>query len=249
MKTKITFSFLVLLIFYQQALGQSIAPDSALVVSSVALLEKQYAASFTVHPQLFNGPEYLDYSKRYFRNTGHQFLSSTDKQKGSIYYNQQLFPDLRFNYDVVLDQLVLQHATSPLTLRLVNENVRYFSIAGRRFFRLVADSVSGEIVRTGYYEILVDSTVQLLAKRAKRLQENEGQGKINAEYILMDRLFIKKDGLYYPINRKKSVTRLFSNRSSEIQKYIQANKLRFNKASREADSVLLTRYYNSLIPQ
>ncbi|WP_035565047.1 hypothetical protein [Hymenobacter sp. IS2118] len=223
------------------------SPDDARLLAAVTAAQQQYTAAFVGPPQLYNGPEYVDYAKRYHAQIGHQFFSVPEKQPGSIDYNNHVFSNLRLNYDVVLDQVVLQHPTSPLTLRLINEQLRGFTINDRRFLRLVADSASKAVIRTGYYEVLADGEMQLLAKRAKRQQEQIIDRKVDVEFLNIDKLFIKKAGVYYPVGSKASVVRLLADRSKEIQQYLQAHKLNFSKKQREAAAVELVRYYNGLL--
>lgn len=230
------------------AFGQVAAPEANLS-ASVAAAQKRYSDSFLGSPQLYNGPEYVDYALRYHARIGHQFFLTPEKQPGSVQYNNQRFGNLRLTYDVVLDQVVLPHPTSPLSLRLINEWVGGFSINGHRFVRLVADSASGKVLRTGYYEVLVDSTVQVLAKRAKRQQEQIVDRRVDVEFIPADRLFIKKGGVYHPVGTKAAVVRLLADRGQEVQRYIQEHNLQFNKTQREAATVELVRYYCSLRPQ
>lgn len=227
------------------ALAQGTASE-ALVSNTVETVQRQYNSSFGAHPQLYNGPEYIDYARRYHAQIGHQFFLVPGLQSGDVYYNNHYFPNVRLNYDVVLDQVVLPQPTSPLTLRLVNEWVRSFTIDGHRFIRLVADSTAGSVIRTGYYEVLADSRVQLLAKRAKRTQEQLSERLIDIEFSLMDRLFVKKAGRYYPVSSKSAVVRVFADRDKEVQQFIQSNKLKFNKAQLEASVARLTQYYNGL---
>jgi hypothetical protein len=149
----------------------------------------------------------------------------------------------------VLDQVVLSPPKSPLTLRLINEKVEKFTIGTHHFTRLVADSASRSVIRTGYYEVLLDSTVQVLAKRTKRMQEHISQSYINAEFTQTDKLFMQKAGHYYQVASKSAAMRLFADRSKEMQQYLQGHKLRFNKAQREASIVELAAYYCSLPKQ
>jgi len=247
LSTTVTITFFTLLISAlsatHQVLGQT--TDTPLAASLLAA-QQQYTRTFAVHPQLYNGPEYIDYAKRYKVQNGHQFFLSPDKQEGNIYYNDHAFTGLQLQYDIVLEQLMLQHSSSPLTFRLINENVRNFTIDGHRFVRLMADSTKSPLIQTGYYEVLVDSTVQLLAKRVKQMSEKIEQGVIEVEFLPADKLFIRKADGYYAISKKRSVTQLFADHGKEVQKYIQDHKLRFKKASREADIVQLTRYYAGL---
>ncbi|WP_210514301.1 hypothetical protein [Hymenobacter terricola] len=237
-----------LLALSPSAFSQLAAPEADVSVAVVAA-QQQYGRSFNGLPQLFNGPEYADYAKNYRERNGFQFFMWPEKQLGSVDYNGYTFPGVRLAYDVVLDQVVLSPANSPLALRLINERVRAFSIADHRFVRLVADRSTSNVIGTGFYELLLDSTVQVVAKRAKRLQEHIVQQYIAVEFVPNDRLFIKKEGRYYPVASKSSALHLLADRSKEMQKYLQERKLKFNKAKREASIVQLATYYCSLPPR
>lgn len=219
-------------------------PAPAQALASTAI--QHYNASFIAHPQLINGPEYVDYARPYYARTGHQWLISPDLQPGGVYYNNQYFGDLTLNYDVVYDQVVLAHPTSSLKLRLVNENVRFFSINGRRFVRLLADSTDANVMRTGYHEVLVDGPVQVLARRAKRQQQLIQAGHKNIVFYGADRLFIQKAGSYHLVKRKGAVLRLFADRQAEVQRFVREQKLKFNKLRFEADVVQVARFYQQL---
>ncbi len=249
MKTRchVLLAFLGMLALSLHAFGQTPAPDG-LVSAAVETAQKQYNNSFVGNPQLFSGPEYVDYAQRYHTRNGHQFFLSPEKQAGSVYYNNQYFADLHLAYDVVLDQVVLSQPGSPLALRLVNERVRYFTVNNHHFVRLVADSSGGTVIHTGFFEMLLDGTVQVVAKRAKRLQEHIAQPYINAEFTSTDRLFIKKAGTYYPINKKSAALRLFSDHSKEMQDYLKQQKSAFRNAPLESIIVQLAGYYCTLPP-
>lgn len=230
------------------ALGQQ-RPAPAPLAAAVEAAKDRYNRSFVGPPQLYNGPEYVDYSLRYHTRTGHQFFAMPEKMPGSVYYNDHYFPNLRLAYDVVLDQLIIQQPTSPLNLRFLNERVRYFTLDNHRFIRLEADSSKGRVISTGYYEMLVDdSHLQLLAKRAKRLQEVPTQGFLNVEFTAADKFYLRKEGVYSPINSKSAIVRSFADHKKEVQQHIKAKNLRFGKGDFDASVGELARYYVSLLP-
>jgi hypothetical protein len=233
--------------FHRLALAQT-APAGPAPSAAVLALTQQYQAAFPVAEQLYNGPEYHDYSKRYLKSVGSQFFASAEKQPGTIYYNNRLFTGIELAYDVVLDQIVLKYPLNPLELQLINERVGGFTLGDHRFIRLVADS-DNSVVSTGYYEVLADNGVQFLARRKKRLHQQVSQGRTVAEFLTIDELFIKKGQTYYRVGSKGSATRPFADRSKEIQKYVRDNKLKFDKKSREASITQLTQYYSTLPPQ
>jgi hypothetical protein len=228
--------------------GQSVAPaaDSSLLATAVAAVQQQYTASFADQPQLYNGPEYADYSRRYNARIGHQFFLTPDKQAGSVDYNGHHFPNIQLAYDVVRDQVVVPVAGSPLTLRLVDEHVRAFAIGSHRFVRVVADSSTGPDVRTGYYEVLADSCVQVLAKRSKRQREQLKERATDVEFVVTDRYFVRKAGLYYPVSSKATAVRVFADHSREVQQFIREQNLQFGKEQLDASLVRLARYYCGL---
>ncbi|MDO7847973.1 hypothetical protein Q5H92_16525 [Hymenobacter sp. M29] len=232
-------------LFGQRAAAQTAAPTAALA-SAVATAEQQYAAAFALPSQLYNGPEYIDYALPYRVRIGHQFFLEPTRQPGAVLYNGHYFANLLLAYDVVKDQVVLSPPRSPLSLRLINDNVQSFSVSSHRFVRLVADSASRRVIETGYYEVLLDSTVQVLARRSKRLQEHVAQQIISVEFVPQDELFIKKAGTYYPVGRKAAALRVFADRGKEVQEYAKAQKLSFKKAAFEASVVQLARYYSGL---
>jgi hypothetical protein len=237
------------------AAGLAVLAGSPLVLAqglpptAVADLQQRYNESLGSSPELISGPEYADKTLRYHRREGFPYFLQPDPQPGSVYYNNHPFSQQQLAYDVLLDQVVLQFPGSPYRLRLLNERVRSFTIGPHQFVRLVADSASGNVLRTGFYEVLTEGPVQVLARRAKRLQEKREQDFINAELIVTDKLFVKKADRFYPITNKSSLLRLLADRGKDVQKYGQAHKLKFNKKHLEASAVELARYYNDLPTQ
>ena len=217
----------------------------------IAKLQQQYNNSFTNPAELISGPEYVDKTLRYHHREGFPYFLLPDPQPGSVFYHNHAFGNQQLAYDVVLDQVVLQFPGSPFRFRLVNERVRAFTIGDHQFIRLVADSAAGSVIKTGYYEVLTDGNVQVLARRAKSPQEKRGQQFTDVEFLTVDRLFMKKDGRYYAVGGKKALMRLLAGQSKEkeVQKYVQAHKLKFNKKHLEASAVALARHYNELPSQ
>ena len=223
--------------------------NPAPAATAVAAFQERYNDSFTNHPELLSGPEYVNYTLRYHQRTGFPFFLAPDLQRGSVSCNDHYFANQLLAYDVVLDQLVLQYPGSPYRLRLVNDKVQGFTIQDHQFVRLTADSTAGNSFRTGFYEVLTEGRAQILARRAKRLHEQLGQSYIDVEFLTGDKLFLKKDGHYFPFTKKKNLLSLLADRGREVQKYVQAHKLKFNKKRFEASAVELARYYSSLPPQ
>ena len=231
------------LLYGPTAHAQVPGPEARLPAAAEAL-KQEYGAAAISYPYLYNGPEYADYTRKYHTRAGHQFYLQPEVLPGSANYNDREFPNVRLQYDLVRDQVVLSQPGNPLMLRLIDEKVRAFSVDGHRFVRLVADSAG--IIRTGYYELLADGPVQVLAKRTKTMYEHLNKPYVDVSFVEASRLYMQKAGRYYAVRSKGTVLRLFADRSAEMQQYLKAHRLRFDKTARESTVAELTRYYNEL---
>lgn len=221
-------------------------PAAAYAAPAPAAARQIYTAADPISSLLYNGPEYVNYAMRYAARVGHQFFLTPEPQPGSALYRAQPFDNLQLQYDVVLDQVVIKQPTSPLTLRLVNEKLDRFTIAGHRFEKLQADTTAGGLAATGYYEVLAEGPVQLLARRAKRQLERIESRVVRAEFVKADRLYAYRNGRYYPFNSKSAVQKLLADREPEIRAYMRQNKLKLNKKQFENSVLALVSYYNQL---
>ena len=247
MKQSSTFLLLMTasLLLSQRASAQTPGPEARLPPAAEAL-RQEYAGESVKYPYLYNGPEYAEYTRKYHTLKGNPFFLKPEMLPGTANYNDREFADVRLQYDLVLDQVVLSQPGNPLRLRFINEKVRAFSVDGHQFVRLTADSANADIIRTGYYELLADGPVQVLAKRSKTMYEHLNRPYIDASFTETNRLFMQKAGRYYSVRSKGSALRLFADHSKELQQYLKEHRLNFGKANRENALVELTRYYNGL---
>ena len=247
MKQTSTFLLLMLtaLLAGRPARAQAPGPEARLPAAAEAL-RQEYATATVNNPYLYNGPEYADYTRKYHTRTGHPFYLLPAVQPGTANYNGREFANVRLQYDLVRDQVVLAQPGSPLRLRFIEEKLRTFSLDGHRFVRLVADSASADIIRTGYYELLADGPVQVLAKRTKTMYEHVNRPYVDVSFTETNRLYMQKGGRYYAVGSKGKALRLLADHGPEMQQYLKEHPLRFGKADRENAVVELTRYYNGL---
>ncbi|RFP66249.1 hypothetical protein D0N36_04315 [Hymenobacter lapidiphilus] len=231
------------------AQSQPEPPAATYAVPAPAAVQRLYRAADPVSSLLYNGPEYVNYAMRYAARAGHQFFLTPELRPGNVFYYQQSFAGLQLRYDVVLDQVVLEQPTSPLTLRLVNEKLDRFTIADHSFERLQADSTAGGLPATGYYEVLAEGPVRLLARRTKRKQERVEGRIVTVEFILTDRLYASKAGRSYSVNSKSAVLKLLADREPEVRAFMRERKLKLLKNQFEKVALVLVNYYNQLPPR
>lgn len=234
-----------ILAYGQAVRGQSVSIAAA-TVEAIAVAQQRYTATFVAQPLLYDGPEYIDYANRYPTHTGHQYYTTSVPQTGTVFYNNHYFSAVPLLYDAVLDQVVLPLLQGPYMLRLQNEHVRDFTLGQHRFVRLVADSTAAGTMRTGFYEVLADGQVQLLARRTKRFKEDLNQRFVEATFTVIDKYFLSKEGRYYAISRKGPLLKLLADHDKALLATLKAQTLSFDKLRFEAALVQLVTYYNGL---
>ena len=226
------------------AAGQVVNADSGRLVAYNNLVHL-YSDAMRDEKHVFNGKEYFNYDKYYMK--GHQFYKSNEEQEGAIYYEGSWYTNVPMLYDIVLDQLVIPEPTGSLYFKLENKKVNFFNLHGHRFTRLVPDSAGPAGISAGFYDLLLDGKIQVIAKRKKNLFEEPTSRGMEGEFTLADKFYILKDNTYYQVAKKKSVLEKFPDKKKELQKYIRTQRLGFKGTSREAALIQLVAYYNSLL--
>ena len=236
-------SLLLFSIGNQAASAQATKPDTAFLANAIQNLQSLYQESLDTDSHLFNGSEYIDPDKYYL--TGHSFFSTNQEIQGSIMYDGVLYRKVPMRYDIMSDVVVMQHPESTIYFKLVSEKIKLFTLANHTFVRLEADSLGNSPIRTGFYDLLADGQVKVLAKRTKTAQEKAQSTGMTGQFDEHERYFVKKGLNYHQVKSKNSVINLFPEQKKELQKYARSNKLNFRKG-RELSIVKLVQFYESL---
>ncbi|GAB3231374.1 hypothetical protein GCM10027346_17800 [Hymenobacter seoulensis] len=225
--------------------AQTARPDSSLQTDAGNSLRQHYTQGLGYESGLYTGPEYVNYVKRYI--VGHPFLGAGTPQEGTLDYAGFTYLGLPLRYDLVLDQVVLKSPSGGLDMSLVNEKVSRFTIGPHTFIRLAfTDSATAAGMRTGFYELLADGPVRLLALRRKEIQERAATDGMEGHIDQKNKFFINTRGQYYEVSKAKTVVTLFPEKKADLRKYIRSQHLTFSKATREKSLVTLARYISTL---
>jgi hypothetical protein len=147
-------------------------------------------------------------------------------------------------YDIVRDELAIQPPGGGYRLSIRNDYISAFSLNSHNFSRIVGDSAAG--VLTGFYEILYSGRIKALSHRVKTIHEDISSGTYQAEYLIMDRFYILKEGRYHEVRSKRSMLNLFPDQAKALRKFIRTNNLKFNNDQRENAVSRVTKYYDEL---
>jgi len=207
------------------------ASDSAFYQHALANVIVWYENTVGANSPLYKGKEYLDYN---FRTEGDQYFQSDLWQKGAVYYDGQLYQEVSMKYDIANNVLIVDHPHLPSPVSLESNKIGHFSLLGHHFIRLVADSLSYEVIKTGFYDLVYDGDVKFLVNRAKTLRDEIEGKRIRYWFEEADRYFIKVDHTFYKLKNKRSVLKLFPEQKREIKQLLKRNDIKFRRQPEEA---------------
>jgi hypothetical protein len=236
---------LLVLTIPQQAKAQTITKvDSMTVTAAVATASQQYERAVQPESDLYNGPEYVDYTQS--GTIGHQFFQQAEAQTGTITYSGATYQHVPLSYDLALDKVVLTYPNQAATVALVSEKVSDFWLGSHQFVRLAADSTTKGELPTGFYEVLLAGPVSLLARHTKKINQTLVQQNLRLEFRQTDKLFAKTANASSEITSLKSLLALLPAHKTDAQQYVRLHKLSFGAAERQESALSLLRYYYTL---
>lgn len=209
-------------------------------LSGSGIIIKEDAASNHLH--LYKGIEYVNYEDQ---AAGYPFFESEVLEKGSLVYDGILYEQVPMLYDIVKDEVVIEHFHNYFKIRLIPEKIAAFSLLNHSFIRIEADSLPGSGISSGFYEKLFDGKVKAFAKRIKITEEEIAYQQLKRRFVQKDRYYIFKEAHYVQVKGQPGVMRVFKDRKKEIKKYIRENTFTF-KNNPEAAIISICRFYDTL---
>ena len=203
-----------------------------------------YNHSLNEELHVFNGKEDKEYFYKF--NEGTPYFITDKWTKGTLDYDGKLYENVSLLYDVLKDEVVYLYFDRISRIRLQKEKVYAFSISGHNFIHVTPDSLSSSSVAAGFYDLLYQGKIALLAKRTKNIQTFIRQNSEEFKVFSKDHYYIKKGDDYYQVSSKKSFIGILTDKRKELQQYIRQNKLNFNK-NKEYAMMQTLAYYDQII--
>lgn len=222
------------------ALAQTM--DDSLFVTQVS----QKNISSLLNLQKTDGPLYngeMHYPHPKFKNGGHACFISNNYSKGTIVYDGLTYENMSVMYDLIRDQLLLLNADSSGGIVVQPAHIDFFSIHNHNFINVKPGTASKNIA-SGYYDLLYDGRITLLARRVKKVTETVTQ-YIEKEVEQTVTYYLLKDAVYNQIKGGHDLMKLLKATQNKNQSYIKANKLDFNR-NKEESFLKLVSFYDSL---
>lgn len=232
MNMRLTLGLLVLLLYLNKAFSQDI--DNPF--NQTPSFPHEYMEAFDSNVPMFNGRVFSGYPPNY---TGTSFFLDIIKTKGSVIYDSILYKDLFLTYDVYTDNVIVR-SDKFLPFILYNERVSGFTLDSLKFLR-ITDRGS----ENGFYQVVQNGALLLLAKRQKILNENLEQNKVLIDFLRKDKFYIIKDDQWYPVSSKRALYKLLKEKRRPIVKKIKQKDIFFNK-NREEFITTAVQLFNKL---
>jgi hypothetical protein len=229
------------LIWLSPASSQNIMKDSLarIQVRNVIDLYDHYTGN---NAPVYNGAAYLYYT---FRMHGNPFFESDNSSNGWLSYQGKIYDPLSIWYDVARNQIALLLPDSATRIVPDNEFVDSFNVAKHTFIRLTEDHRQN-LYNTGFYDVLYNGHVKLLARRIKTRSEVIENDVIVRIFSPTDHFYIYKEGRYFLVNAQKDVFRLFADKTHEIRKMMRQQHIKLRRKNFESSLLKVTSFYDQL---
>ena len=212
---------------------------------NITRLADAYNNAIGQQSRLYNGPDYEAYSPLIKGNA--YFLDVNKFIPGTVTYDGLFFKDVPMMYDLNKNVVVILLYNKFSMFTLLNERLESFDLSGHHFLNIVSDSLhTNSGIDAGIYDELYQGTnVTALAKYAKSLQTTSVGNTIESYFSSSKSFYLKKGNNYYSISGQGALLDVLKDKKKELQQYIKANKIKYNKAPEEA-MVSIARRYDEL---
>jgi hypothetical protein len=146
-------------------------------------------------------------------------------------------------YDEVADVVLLSDSTHQI--QLIKEKLQSFTIGSDKFINIWVDSNVTNLYASGYYQALAEGPVSLLKKEIKKVRDRIIGTEIFYQIDVTTDYYVKENQNLYLIDGKKAIIKILNNKSQELRKYINSERLNYNK-DKEAMLIKVVNYYNLL---
>jgi len=240
-KFKSLFAFLIL--NSVTCYGQKLNTDSLVRLNAIQVAKLNYQNMTAGSSRLNNGVDYFD-ALHDKKQIGHPYFISDDWEEGFVFYDGQLYEHILLRYNLLEDNIHIDHSQTHSTIKLIVEKIKYFGINNHTFVWIASDPE--KIIKEGFYDILYDKDkLKVIARRYKTtLDITEGK-VMEVKFVDKTKLFLFKDGKYYAITNKNSALNAFGESKSQIKKFLSQSKINF-QSEPETALTAIAEYYDAL---
>lgn len=227
MKLKTIATYLLLFIISNVS-AQKNAADSVAYQLALLAAKHSYRQFMGHEAEIFNGPAAKSFN--YKLETGSRFFIPVQTMQGKVLYNGLMYTDIPLLYDVLNNKLITSKPAGNQQFEILIQQVGYFELDNHRFIHL--QNPPAKNMPAGFYEIHFEGQKSAVYEIHSKLL-NEDLGEQYKKYFIEDNsiIYVKKDGAFFRVDKKKDLFRIYENRQAEIKSYIKSNQLKLTKVN------------------
>jgi hypothetical protein len=231
------FNILFISATHAQVLKQDSASNTA-----IEKAESFFNSSIKQQSRLLNGPSFQNYGTNVEGSANFQDL--TTFTQGDVIYDGFRFNNIPLMYDLYQDK-VISLVTKSAMYSLVSEKLSDFYLNNHHFKYINVIDTTTSIIRPGFFDVIFDGKVKILAKRVKKQQYSIGNQDKQYYFVPKTTYYLERNDKYEIINGESSFMNLFKDKKNELKKHLKDKKIKFKKQPEEA-MILLATHYESL---
>ena len=204
--------------------------------------QQAYFNSVSNHAIIYTGkiePRYL------FKILNHPYLDTDAFRKGTLSYDGVVYPDVMIRLNQNQEELIVLSPDKRFATIVPRDRVGYASIDSLYICYGKPESANGQVLPEGYYVRLHNQDCQVWKRELFLLNSNIKDMTLEYFFEKKSKYYIYKDHIYYPVNNKRSVLKLFMSKKKELRKFIRQQGLNFRNDP-DRSIVAVTDYYESL---
>ena len=220
---------------------------STLIDSQLQYIKSSYSAKIEVPNELINGKEYESY---YIRSTSKPLLYPEKRRTATLFTRTRQYKNISLQYDTFHDEVIFTDKSRILSDRFpqiaLNKDIAvgfnlYFDDDSLifRYFRLPECSKLN--LSEGFYEIAYQGRTRFVIKHKSSFYQREGLN----EYKYYREYYVSTGEAFHKIKNKKSLLKLFGEKSGMMKKYLHESRFRMGQANRN-QLVDILKHYDSL---
>ena len=214
----------------QGAFAQTSASDTSTYQQAVQAAVASYHQAMGNAADLYNGVEHVRYLPYI---DGIPYYQADEWKKGTVVYNGIEYRNVDLKYDLVKDLVIVAHPDGYSSFSLYSPRVSTFSL-GESTFIYIRSGGDPTTPAPGFYQVLLQGPLTVLARHSKRIEEQALAGKVEWKFTAYDRYYILKDGKYYSLRNEGTLLAFAGQRRKEAKQALKNQQIRFKKAPEQA---------------
>ncbi len=220
---------------------------STLIDRQLQYIKSSYSAKIEVPNEIINGKEYESY---YRRSQSKPLLFPDKPRTATLFTRTRQYKNLYLQYDTFQDEVIYTDKSRTVNDRFpqialnkdIVEGFNLYFVDDSLVFRFLNLSECSKLNLTeGFYEIAYQGRSKFVIKHKSSFYQKDG---IN-EYDHFLEYYISTGEVYYKIKSKKSLLKLFGEKSGVMKKYLHESRFRMGQADRN-QFVDILKHFDSL---